>query len=472
MNPIISDDFLLDTEMAKRLYNTYAKALPILDFHNHLSPTEIRHNRTFTNMTEIWLEGDHYKWRAMRACGIEEAYITGDASDKEKFLAWAKVVPQLLGNPLYHWVHLELKRYFDIDLLLSEQTAEEIWILGNEKLQSMTTHSLLKANKVEFLGTTDDPTDVLDDHRYLQESDLACFVAPSFRPDQGLEVNGNQFVSWVERLAIRTNKTITTYTDFMDALDERIDAFDALGCRASDHGLSEMVFEPASEQEVQRIFDKRLNNQPVTLHESKQFKTHTLLRLAGKYQEKNWAMQLHIGPLRNNNTKMFKQLGPDSGFDSIGDRPVAEPLSAFLNQLEQHGQLPKTVLYGLNPRDNYILATMAGNFQSGEQPGKIQFGTAWWFNDHLDGMRDQMQILANVGTLRHFIGMLTDSRSFLSFSRHEYFRRILCNLLGEWSEKGLVPADQALLGEYVSAISYHNAAHYFELVREGANQWT
>ncbi|MDP4551121.1 glucuronate isomerase [Alkalihalobacillus macyae] len=466
MNTFISEDFLLNSSSAKTLYHDYAESLPIIDYHNHLSPKDIFDNRTFANMSEIWLEGDHYKWRAMRACGIDEAYITGGASDKEKFFAWSKVVPQLLGNPLYHWVHMELKRYFDCDLLLNESTAEAIWTLGNEKLESKSVHSLLEESKVEFLGTTDDPTDSLSFHSDLQHQDISCVVAPSFRPDKGLQIDGNHFPSWVEKLAMRSNVSIASYNDFLQALFNRIDVFDELGCVASDHGINEMYFELGTDQEVSTIFEKRLNGMKLSPLEIKQFKTVTLIKLAHQYKMKRWVMQLHIGPLRNNNSKMLNKVGPDSGFDSIGDPPLAEPLSSFLNELEKNDALPKTVLYGLNPRDHYILATMAGNFQ-GETPGKIQFGTAWWFNDHIDGMENQMKILANVGSLSTFIGMLTDSRSFLSFSRHDYFRRILCNLLGSWSDQGLVPNDTNLLGEYVTKLSYENARKYFELSKEG-----
>ncbi|MBX0356839.1 glucuronate isomerase [Halobacillus sp. Nhm2S1] len=467
MATFMTEDFLLESEMAKRLYHNYAKALPIIDYHNHLQPEEILHDRSFSNMTEIWLEGDHYKWRAMRACGVEEKYITGDAGDKEKFLAWAGVVPQLLGNPLYHWVHLELKRFFDIELLLNEETAETIWQQGNKKLEKMSAETLLEMNNVEFIGTTDDPTDNLQDHMDLQDLEAPYKVAPSFRPDKGLHIEGDHFVSWIAKLAKVTNQTISTYDDFLEALYERIDLFDELGCRASDHGLKEMFCEKSSLEEVRSIFSSRLDGKKLSSIDVDQFKTYTLLKLAKKYSEKNWVMQLHIGPLRNNNTKLFKKIGPDSGFDSIGDSKLAEPLSNFMDTLEQEDLLPKTVLYGLNPRDNYIISTMAGNFQSAEFPGKVQFGTAWWFNDHIDGMEEQMKLLANVGSLKNFIGMLTDSRSFLSFSRHEYFRRILCNILGDWSKRGLVPDDVELLGEYVQEISYFNARNYFGLSRVG-----
>lgn len=449
--------------MAKVLFHNYAKSLPIIDYHNHLSPKHIYENRTFSNITEIWLHGDHYKWRAMRACGIEEKYITGDSTDEEKFQAFASIVPMLLGNPLYHWVHMELKRYFGINLLLNEENAGVIWEEANKKLATMSPDTLLKSENVEFIGTTDDPTDSLSFHTKIQKENYTYDVVPSFRPDKGLQINNIGFEEWVSALEKRTGSSIQNYSDFLDALYSRIDYFEALGCCASDHGINEMFYEESSFLEVEEIFNMRLAGRTLTEKEVNQFKTFTLLSLARVYREKNWVMQLHIGPLRNNRTKMMERVGPDSGFDSIGDRPLAKPLSAFLNALDKNDDLPKTVLYTLNPRDNYILATMAGNFQNSEIPGKVQFGTAWWFNDHIDGMEAQMRILANVGAFKTFIGMLTDSRSLLSFSRHDYFRRILCNLLGNWSEKGLVPANKELLGEYVQDISYYNAKRYFGL---------
>ncbi len=435
MNSFNNSDFLLESDMAKVLFHNYAKSLPIIDYHNHLSPKHIYENQTFSNITEIWLNGDHYKWRAMRACGIEEEYITGDATDEEKFHAFASIVPMLLGNPLYHWVHMELKRYFGVTLLLNEENAAVIWEEANKELATMSPDTLLKSDNVEFIGTTDDPTDSLSYHTKIQKEKYSYDVVPSFRPDKGLQINTSGFEEWASALEKRTGNTIKNYTDFLEALYSRIDYFEALGCRAADHGINEMFYEESSFSEVEEIFNMRLAGRTLTKKEVHQFKTFTLLSLARVYRDKNWVMQLHIGPLRNNRTKMMERVGPDSGFDSIGDRPLAEPLSAFLNSLDQDDDLPKTVLYGLNPRDNYILATMAGNFQNAEIPGKVQFGTAWWFNDHIDGMEAQMRILANVGAFKTFIGMLTDSRSLLSFSRHEYFRRILCNLLGNWSDE-------------------------------------
>ncbi|WP_082232976.1 glucuronate isomerase [Halobacillus massiliensis] len=466
MKTFITDDFLLHNEYARELYHEHAKDLPVIDYHNHLPPNEIEQDRKFENITQIWLQGDHYKWRLLRANGVEEKYITGNASDKEKFIAWAQTVPNTLGNPLYHWTHMELLRYFGIDELLDEDSAEDIWNTANERLQDpgMSTRNLLAGSKVEFVGTTDDPVDDLKFHQSIAGSEFSTVVAPSFRPDQGLDIgHRGKFKSWVDKLGIATGREVHRYSNFLEALADRVDYFDKQGCRASDHGINVMFYEPATEQEAGEIFEKSLNGDALSLKEVHQFKTHTLQFLAERYEEKNWAMQLHIGPMRNNNSKMFEKIGPDSGFDTMGDQLLAEPLSNFLDSLEQRDGLPKTILYCLNPRDNYILATMAGNFQNATIPGKVQFGTAWWYNDHIDGMENQMNILANVGLIKHFLGMLTDSRSFLSFSRHEYFRRILCNLIGSWAAKGTIPANMKLLGRYVEDISYYNAKRYFNL---------
>ncbi len=462
----ISEDFLLYNDVAKSLYHEYAKHLPIIDYHSHLDPEEIYENKQFSNLTEIWLGGDHYKWRAMRANGISEEYITGSTTtDEDKFLAWAETVPNLFGNPLYHWTHLELLRYFEIDVLLNRDTAPSIWKKTEEQLKSgkLGARELLDTSSVEFVGTTDDPTDHLEYHEKLANEDISTTVAPSFRPDQALSIEKESFYEWVEKLEGVSHTSILNYSDFIDALVKRIDFFHKRGCRISDHGINSMFYQKGSLEQISSIFEKRLTKQTLTHEEIHQFKTYTLLTLAERYKEYGWVMQLHIGPLRNNNTKMYHQLGPDSGFDSMGDQPLAEPLSRFLDALEQNDHLPKTIMYGLNPNDNYILATMAGNFQSSEVPGKIQFGTAWWFNDHIDGMEQQMKVLANTGLIRHFVGMLTDSRSLLSFPRHEYFRRILCNLLGRWVSEGKVPNDRHLLRSYVEGICYANAKQYFQL---------
>ena len=465
MKTFITDDFLLYNDTAKELYHDTAKHLPIIDYHNHLSQHEILEDKNFNNLSEIWLGGDHYKWRAMRANGIEEGYVTGEESDYDKFLAWSRTVPNTFGNPLYHWTHLELLRYFDIDEILDEKSAPAIWEEANQKLatKEMSIRSLLKKDKVKFLGTTDDPTDDLASHIALAEEGFEVKVSPSFRPDKGLNIEKDEFLSWVDKLEVAANISIENYNDFMDAFAKRVDYFDANDCRSSDHGIDVMFYKEATKDEVAAIFLKRKQGEKLTASEIEQFKTYTLVTLGALYAEKGWTMQLHLSALRNNNTRMVNLLGPDTGFDSIGDLLIANKLSGFLDALEVQDKLPKTILYSLNANDNDVLATMAGNYQNSEIAGKVQFGTAWWFNDTIDGMENQMKTLANIGLISNFVGMLTDSRSFLSFPRHEYFRRILCNLLGTWVEEGKVPKDMALLEKYVTNICYDNAKQYFGL---------
>ncbi|MCZ2258469.1 glucuronate isomerase [Sporosarcina sp. G11-34] len=465
MKTFITEDFLLYNEAAKVLYHGTAKNLPIIDYHNHLNQQQILQDKNFTNLSEIWLGGDHYKWRAMRANGIDESYITGEKSDYEKFLAWSKTVPNTLGNPLYHWTHLELLRYFDIDEILDGKSAPAIWEEANKKLatKEMSVRSLLKKNKIEFVGTTDDPTDDLAAHIELHKEGFKINVSPSFRPDKGLNIEKEDFISWVEKLELATNSSIESYDSFLTALASRVEYFDEHGCRSSDHGIEKMFYEQATKYEVAAIFQKRLQGRALTKKEVEQYKTYTLLTLGELYAEKGWVMQLHLSPLRNNNTRMFKQLGSDSGFDSIGDFQIAEKLSGFLDALDVNDKLPKTILYSLNSNANNVLAAMAGNYQSSEVAGKVQLGTAWWFNDTIDGMESQMKTLANIGLISNFIGMVTDSRSFLSFPRHEYFRRILCNLLGTWVDEGKIPKDMALLEKYVKNICYENSKRYFDL---------
>ena len=463
MKTFITDDFLLYNDTARELYHDTAKELPIIDYHNHLNQYEILEDKNYENLAEVWLGGDHYKWRAMRANGISEEYITGDKPDYEKFLAWAKTVPNTLGNPLYHWTHLELLRYFDIDILLNEKSGPEIWEEANAKLKSpeFSARNLLKNKNVQFVGTTDDPTDDLKAHKALAESDYFVTVSPSFRPDKGLSIENEEFIDWVKKLEAAADTSIDNYDDFLAALENRVDFFDEHGCRSSDHGINVMFYEEATKEEVNAIFVKRLKGDALSDKEVEQFKTYTLVFLGELYADKDWAMQLHINPLRNNSTRMFKLLGPDTGFDSIGDQLLADKLSSLLDAMDVKDKLPKTILYSLNSRDNNILAAMAGNFQTDEIPGKVQFGTAWWFNDTIDGMEDQMKTLANIGLISNFIGMLTDSRSFLSFPRHEYFRRVLCNILGTWVEEGKAPKDMELLSTYVRNICYENAKRYF-----------
>lgn len=464
MNTFMQEDFLLNTNTAKKLYHETAAHLPIIDYHNHLPPEEIAADKSFQNLGEIWLNGDHYKWRALRANGIEEAYVTGNAGDYEKFMAWADTVPKTLGNPLYHWTHLELRRYFGITDLLNEDTAEKIWSSTKEKLQSpeYSVQSLLKKDKVEFIGTTDDPADPLLSHKKLQgHSDFQ--VSPSFRADPAIFIEQPDYLNWIERMEQTTAMSIQSYDQLLDALENRIDWFDEMGCRSADHGISHVFFEKTTKEEAAAVFQKRKQGKTLSQKEREQYQTHIMLFLGEKYADKDWAMQLHLHPQRNNNKKMLEIAGKDTGFDSIGDGAVSEKLAMLLDQLEYRQKLPKTILYSVNANNHDILASMAGNFQSGSLPGKIQVGTAWWFNDHINGMEKQMNSLANIGLIYHFIGMLTDSRSFLSFSRHEYFRRILCNMIGSWVEEGKAPNDEALLKKYVENICYYNAKRYFSI---------
>lgn len=465
MKTFINDDFLLYNDTAKELYHNTAKDMPIIDYHNHLIPSEILEDKKFENIADIWLGGDHYKWRAMRANGIEEDYITGNKSPEEKFKKWAATVPKMLGNPLYHWTHLELLRYFQIDELLDEKSGSEIYQEANRllKTEDFSVRNLLRRQNVKFVGTTDDPVDNLANHQAIRKEGLDMEVSPSFRPDKGLFIDREEFLSWVEKLEEAVDCSISSYQDFLDAFKSRVNYFDKHGCRSSDHGLDEFFFEEATGAEVANIFKKRINQEKLTKKEIDQFKTYTLLFLAECYDEKGWAMQLHLGALRNNHGLMFEKLGPDTGYDSIGDLQIANKLSSFLNTLATKDKLPKTVLYSLNANDYDVLASMAGNFQNAEVPGKVQFGTAWWFNDTIDGMKKQMNTLANIGLISNFVGMLTDSRSFLSFPRHEYFRRILCNLLGSWVEQGKAPKDIPLLETYVKDICFYNAKNYFRI---------
>jgi glucuronate isomerase len=464
MKKFMDETFLLSNMTAISLYNTFAKDMPIIDYHCHLSPKEIYENKAFKNITEVWLYGDHYKWRAMRANGINEEYITGNASDYNKFLAWAKTVPMTIGNPLYNWTHLELKRYFGIDDILNEKNAPAIWEKANGKLtkDSFRARELIRKSNIKVVCTTDDPTDSLEYHRELRnETDFGVKVLPSFRPDKALEINHDQYVNWVIKLAEVSKEKIVNYDDFLYALGLRVEFFHSLGGRISDHALDTMMYEETTKEEAANIFSKRLKGEKVSIHEEKKYKSYTLIFLGKQYAKLGWAMQYHIHALRNNNTKMFNILGPDTGFDSINDGQLAKPLCRLLDSLEQQNALPKTILYSLNPKDNYIIGSLIGSFQGDGIPGKIQFGTAWWFNDQKDGMLEQLKALANLGLLSRFIGMLTDSRSFLSYTRHEYFRRLVCNLIGEWVENGEVPYDLELLGGIIQGICYKNAKEYF-----------
>ena len=451
MKNIVNDNFMLKTDAAKKLYS-YVKDLPIIDYHCHLSPKQIAENYQFRNATDLFLGGDHYKWRQLRTNGIDEEYITGNADDYEKFKMFAKTMPRLIGNPIYHWTHLELKRYFDIDVALDESTCEQIWNVCNEKLarEDYRAQELIKRSNVEALCTTDDPADTLEYHKQLKDFEVK--VLPTFRPDKAIEIGKDTFIPYVNNIGINS------YDELVAWIKSRIEFFGSYGCRLSDHSLEYIPYAVGNAAEV---FDLRMSGATLTQEQIEIFKTAMLSVCAKEYARLDWAMQLHIGALRNNNTPMFQKLGPDIGFDSINDLCIAEKLSAFLNSLETNGYLPKTILYTLNPKDNYVLGSMIGNFQKAPTAGKIQFGSAWWFNDQRDGMVEQMKALANLGTLSCFIGMLTDSRSFVSYPRHEYFRRILCDIIGTWVTDGEYPEDYDTLKEIVTGICYTNAKNYF-----------
>ncbi len=464
MKKFMDENFLLSNETAIKLYHNYAKEMPIIDYHCHLNPRDLAENKRYRNITEIWLGGDHYKWKAMRSNGIDEKYITGDADDKEKFMKWAETVPYTIGNPLYHWTHLELKRFFGIETLLSPATAEEIWMKCNALLEKdeFRARGLVERSKVKVICTTDDPIDSLEYHKAIAEdADFDVKVLPALRPDKAINLEKEGFTAYIKKMGDVVGRDIQDIDDLLEALRDRLLYFDALGCKISDHALDPVVFEKGDKEEIDLIFRKALQQEALTGQDIRKYKTYVLLFLGRKYAELAWTMQLHIGTIRNVNSRMLRELGPDTGYDTIGDDVFAEALAKLLDALDTTNQLPKTILYCLNPRDNEVLATMIGSFQGGGIPGKIQFGSGWWFNDQKDGMLRQMMALANMGLLSRFIGMLTDSRSFISYTRHEYFRRILCNLMGEWVENGEYPDDMALLGEIVKDICYHNANRYF-----------
>ncbi|SHJ34331.1 D-glucuronate isomerase [Arenibacter nanhaiticus] len=465
MKTFISDDFLLQNDFSKRLFHDYAKELPIIDYHNHLPAEEIARNRGFENISQAWLAGDHYKWRAMRALGINEKYITGKASDKDKFLKWAETVPYTLRNPLYHWTHLELQRYFGIQELLGPNNAEDIYEKTSAMLQqpSHTSIGLLQQQKVESLCTTDDPTDSLQHHASIGQQGISPKTFPTFRPDKAFAVDGGAtYLNYLEKLSEVSKKEIGTYEDLLQALKERIAYFHDHGCRLADHGLEQLYHFKEGAYSITNIFAKAKEGKPVTTEEVHYFKAQVLLFLGKCYHEKGWVQQWHLGAIRDNNKRLLTQLGPDTGFDSIGDFSQARALSGFLNELDSSDQLAKTIVYNLNPADNEVMAAMVGNFNDGSVKGKVQFGSGWWFLDQKDGMEKQMNALSNIGLLSCFVGMLTDSRSFLSFTRHEYFRRILCNLIGKDVANGELPADEKWLGKIVQDISYYNAKNYFD----------
>ncbi len=447
----INDNFMLKNEPAKKLY-AMVKDLPIIDYHCHLQPRQIAENYQFKNAFDLFLGGDHYKWRQMRSNGVDEKYITGDADEYEKFKAFAATMPKLIGNPLYHWTHLELKRYFDIDETLNEESCERIWNKCNECLSKpeFRAQELIKRSNVEIICTTDDPIDTLEYHKQLQG--FSTKILPTFRPDKAVEIGKETFIPYIEQTGVKS------YDELIAWIKARIAFFNEMGCRLSDHALE---YVPYGTGDAKAAFEKRMAGKELTRCEIDSFKCAVLKCCAEEYTRLGWTMQLHIGALRNNNKKMYKKLGADTGYDSINDLAIAEDLAAFMNLLEEASVLPRTILYTLNPKDNYVLGTMLGCFQDSTVPGKIQFGSGWWFNDQRDGMEAQMQALANLGTLSNFVGMLTDSRSFVSYPRHEYFRRIMCNLIGKWVAEGEYPEDYAALQKIVTGIAYYNAKNYF-----------
>lgn len=456
-------NFLLDTDTAKKLFFDYCADMPICDYHCHLSPKEIYENKNPQDISQLWLGGDHYKWRAMRSCGVDEDYCTGNKSGIEKFEKFAYTLQYAIGNPLYHWAHLELQRYFGIDTPLSAKTADDIYNRANDKIKNgdFRPQSLITKSNVKIVCTTDDPADSLEYHALLAKSDFGCRVLPGFRPDKALSIEQNGFADYIGTLAKAADIDIKSYKDVIAALLKRVDYFNDNGCRVSDHAFNYMPFEPADDSTVETAFQKAMNGEPVSEKERDAYKTAVMLALGEKYYELGWAMEIHLGAMRNNNTAKFKLLGPDTGFDSVGDDQTAYTLSRFLDALEVKGKLPKTVLFNLNNKDNIVLATMLGNFQGSEAESKIQFGPAWWFLDTMDGMTEQLKSLANLGVLGKFIGMETDSRSFTSYARHEYFRRIMCRLIGRWVEDGWYANDEEILKEIVCGISYNNAVKYF-----------
>ena len=464
MKKFMDQDFLLRSDTAKHLFHDYAENMPIVDYHCHINPQEIYEDRKFDNITQVWLGGDHYKWRQMRSNGIDEKYITGDGSDWEKFLAYAKTLDKAIGNPLYHWSHLELQRFFDYDGILSEKTAREVWDMANKKLaqDDMSVRNLIKKSNVKLLATTDDPVDDLKWHKLLREDDsFDVQVLPAWRPDKAVNINKPDFNDYMDQLAKVSGVEIKTFEDVKKALAKRLDFFAENGCSVSDHGLDYVVYQPASNEEIESVFAKKRNGEELSAREADMYKTALLQFLAGEYKKRNWVMQLHYGCLRNNNTPMFDKLGPDTGYDSISNYAPADQLTGFLNSVESSTGLPKTILYSLNPADDELIGTVIGCFQNSDAVGKIQQGSAWWFNDNKSGMEKQMTSLANLGLLGNFVGMLTDSRSFLSYPRHEYFRRIMANLIGQWVEDGEFPNDDELLEPIVKGISYGNAVRYF-----------
>ncbi len=465
-NIFITDDFLLHSEAAKTLYHHHAKIQPIFDYHCHLSPKDIAEDRQFENLTQIWIEGDHYKYRAMRANGVDEKFITGNASPYDKFLKWAETVPYTLRNPLYHWTHLELKNYFGITTLLDSNSAKVIYNEATTLLQKpeYSVRNILRKMNVKVVGTTDDPTDDLQFHKKIKDDNFEIKVLPSFRPDKATEIEkGPAFVDWIKKLEQSVGFSITDYSKLIKALNDRHDFFHEMGCRISDHGHNTFYSENYTVSEVDIIFQNAMNDKSPSDLEINKYKSAVLFELALMNKKKSWVQQFHVGAIRNNNAKMLQKLGPDQGFDSLGDLVMADKMSKFFGKLSKNESLTKTIVYNLNPRDNEMFAAMVANFNDGKVVGKMQYGAAWWFLDQKDGMEKQLNVLSNFGLLSRFVGMVTDSRSFLSFPRHEYFRRILCNVLGDEIQKGELPNNMQLIGAMVENICYKNAVDYFEI---------
>lgn len=463
---MIHKDFLLSSDSARHLYHVFAADQPIYDYHCHLPPDQIANNHQFGDIAEIWLGGDHYKWRAMRTNGVPENLVTGNAGPREKFDAWVATMPYCLRNPLYHWSHLELSRVFGIDLPIEPKNGDAIWEAANEKLADMRVHDILESSKVAVICTTDDPADPLDHHEAIAKTDIRTRVYPTFRPDKALAIHDSTaFNAWLDKLSQVSGVSIKTYDDLLESLEKRHADFHAAGCRISDHGLEQCWAAPATRTEAAAVFDAAFSGKgaSVCAEDHAKYASHLMVEFGRWDAKREWTKQLHIGAQRNNNTRLFNALGPDTGFDSIGDLPQARTLAAYLNALDSTGELPRMVLYNLNPNHNYLFATMAGNFQDGSVAGKIQFGSGWWFLDQKEGMEWQINALSQLGLLRRFVGMLTDSRSFLSFPRHEYFRRILCNMLGSDMENGILPNDSDLIGAMTREISFTNARDFFRL---------
>lgn len=463
MKKFMDQDFLLNSEVAKKLYHDYAAKMPIIDYHCHLNPKEIYENKPFENLSKVWLGGDHYKWRLMRANGVDESYITGDKPDFEKFMKYAEVMPYLIGNPLFHWSHLELKRFFEIDEILSPKTAKSIYEAANKKLKDLTPKKFIEMSNVKVVCTTDDPIDDLIWHEKLQKEHNAFKVLPAFRPDKAINIELSWFNDWVNQLSQKVGFDIVEVTDLEKALEIRMDYFDQNGCKLSDHGLDSIYYKQHTQEEIETIFKRARKGIQLQQDEIEKYKGYMLVFLGKAYKKRDWVQQYHIGALRNNSDRMLKLLGPDTGFDAINDDLIAKPLSSILNKLDHNDELPKTIIYALNPRDHDVVVTLMQAFQDGKTPGKIQCGSAWWFNDTLDGMSKQMDALSNNGLISRFVGMLTDSRSFLSYPRHEYFRRLLCDKLANQVVNGLFPYDLEVLGRIVEDISYNNANKYFKM---------